>query len=906
VAVASNGVALYAWRDNFTNKLMLQFADSSTGQSLGQYTWGAGSYVTMNGAAFRCVASGTSLFVIFVFSNALQWLKFDATNLPTSSAVNALGYANFDANLNTTIKVAPNGMDSTRLAVAVSGSTIYTLTKDTDAGFNTAWNLAVINASTGAVSANTALLTDNTATTDKAQGLAVVGTRVVGVVAWKNSTTQTLSALIATTAGASVGAFTLATSIGDQTISSGVYTHASVVANASNNAFIVWDCISTGTTRTTFALEISTAGAVVNAQKILMRGVAIASEAFVSNGVPYVWLRYYSNTQQRVANTNATVQVLNSVHVLVGLSTDFTTSYVVGRTMSGTTSEPTQTVPNVTGAGLASTNKWIFALPAFSQADAGLLGQSAKASAIWSATVDFASERMRSIRLGDNVIFSGGSPSIYDSSVVCDAGCAVFPEISTLTASASGGSLASGTYGYAATYEWTDAKGQLHRSTPSPPKSVTVTGPSGSVQVKVSMPRVQGSAQTPNVVIYRTSANGSLYQRVAVVEVPVDTFYLPTGTQDMSVTDTMSDANQQLGPHLYTVDGEIPDEAPPSSVQMAVRGSRAYAASGTTVYPSKIWAKGYGPAWSSFLTIQIDPSKGDITGIATMDEKTVVFQATGITIIVGDGPDNTGAGSPWSVQPIATDIGCTNPDSIVLTPMGLMFQSAKGIYLLSRDLQVVEIGRQVTAYASTTWSKALVNPNATEVRFLAPAGGNTLVFDWTYGQWGRFSGVSGSDATIWNGSIVLLSGSTSIWQESLSTQYDPGTTTQDRVITFVPLKFAGIQGYQRVRSFEILYQVNPANFDVSYLQIDVAANGDSQWVTYYAGTLGALPYTAGNLQRVSVGLRPDHAKCESLQIRVSEFTQGNGAVVIGEVIALSVTVGVKGGLFRLPASNKVG
>jgi len=47
---------------------------------------------------------------------------------------------------------------------------------------------------------------------------------------------------------------------------------------------------------------------------------------------------------------------------------------------------------------------------------------------------------------------------------------------------------------------------------------------------------------------------------------------------------------------------------------------------------------------------------------------------------------------------IPTDTGTINPRSIVLTPMGIMYQSEKGIYLLDRSLQVSYIGADVEAY----------------------------------------------------------------------------------------------------------------------------------------------------------------------------------------------------------------
>lgn len=55
----------------------------------------------------------------------------------------------------------------------------------------------------------------------------------------------------------------------------------------------------------------------------------------------------------------------------------------------------------------------------------------------------------------------------------------------------------------------------------------------------------------------------------------------------------------------------------------------------------------------------------------------------------GNGPDATGANSDYGDPTLITsDVGCINDNSVVIMPQGLMFQSAKGIYLLDQSLKL--------------------------------------------------------------------------------------------------------------------------------------------------------------------------------------------------------------------------
>ena len=60
------------------------------------------------------------------------------------------------------------------------------------------------------------------------------------------------------------------------------------------------------------------------------------------------------------------------------------------------------------------------------------------------------------------------------------------------------------------------------------------------------------------------------------------------------------------------------------------------------------------------------------------------------------------SGSRWNA-------GCTDPLSVVETPQGCFFKSAKGFYLLGRDLPVQPIGAPVDAYVRLSCLTGLAN-----------------------------------------------------------------------------------------------------------------------------------------------------------------------------------------------------
>src|SRR5262249_1458981 len=80
---------------------------------------------------------------------------------------------------------------------------------------------------------------------------------------------------------------------------------------------------------------------------------------------------------------------------------------------------------------------------------------------------------------------TGGQLWEYDSVMPVEHSFQVWPENVAATPSADAGTIDAGTYFYQFCYEWTDNKGMLHRSAPSIPLEVTVSGMENTVTLYV-------------------------------------------------------------------------------------------------------------------------------------------------------------------------------------------------------------------------------------------------------------------------------------------------------------------------------------------------------------------------------------------------------------------------------------
>lgn len=531
----------------------------------------------------------------------------------------------------------------------------------------------------------------------------------------------------------------------------------------------------------------------------------------------------------------------------------------------------------------------------------------------------------RTLKAGATRMIVGPAPKLHDGSSAYAYGFVHAPEIVSATAGA-GGTMAAGAYQYAACYAWYSATGQKCRSPLSNIVSVASVPASGNVNLAINMTGVSAKMLDDNglptanqvfVEIFRSEVNGSILHRRTFE--PVQDFvqnYLVLGvvqatTQwndtnpDSDILGNASNVALSTQPQPYT-DIEVDDTLPPGCTTGTVHKDRFFLVDTTefTVWASKTASDDLtvAPGFHEELTIPFARRK---TALATLDDKLVAWDTDGIDAVFGDGPDANGQGAGWAVSRIQTDVGCTNPRSVVRTPMGTIFQSRRGIEMLSRDLTVSYIGKVVENELASfpVITSAVLCEKYNEVRFTCndwyvPNSGMVLVWDYLHNVWftRKYARSDGqllqafADAIEINGTYYMLATTGEVYVEAFSDYKDRnGTYTYGRDIQLAPFEPASSPlGWGRVRDvFLLTTSTSPHQLEVS-ASFDFSGTWD-QVETFAVGSDATTPTGTTNKARVNFLQQ----KVQALSLRIRDLPAGfAGEGPIFESLAFRADVAV--------------
>jgi len=520
---------------------------------------------------------------------------------------------------------------------------------------------------------------------------------------------------------------------------------------------------------------------------------------------------------------------------------------------------------------------------------------------------------------------TGGQLWEFDSVKPVEHGFHLYPENVSVVGSATSGSMTAQKYYYVFTYEWTDNQGNLHRSSPSIPVSVTLTSDT-SVDINVPTLRLtyKDTTNPVRIVAYRWSVAQQTYYQVTSITNPI---LNDTTTDSVSGNDGYSDAEILGNPILYTTGGVVENIGAPASIASTLYGNRMFlidAEDRNLLWYSKQVIQSVPVEFSDLFTIYVSPttgvqgSTGDMTALSAMDDKLIIFKKNALYYITGIGPDNTGANNDFSNPIFITGtVGCDNPDSIVLTPTGLMFQSDKGIWQLGRDMQTTYIGAPVESYNSQTVMSATAIPGTNEVRFVL--GNNiTLMYDYFFAQWAEHTNINAISATIHESVHIYLNSYGNIFQEN-SESYKDGSIPVLMSLTTSWINVAGIQGYERfyfanllgtyftpfTLSVSLAYDYNSSATQAVIVRPDNYSKSwgdEAQW--------GSGPQWGGGPGNVfSARVFPEKQKCQSFQVTIQEVFDPSLGVEPGQGLSLSglaLIVGMKRGFRTSRASRSFG
>ena len=425
--------------------------------------------------------------------------------------------------------------------------------------------------------------------------------------------------------------------------------------------------------------------------------------------------------------------------------------------------------------------------------------------------LDFTSPgRFFSAETEGTLIIAGGVMAEYDGASVYEQGFHLFPESFSFTSSTTGGFMSDGTYLYYPVYEWTDNSGQVQRSAPGIPISVVLTGGTTTQQVTLSIGTLRLTAKTTAygrkevvVAAFRTENNGSIAYRVTPISAPV--FNNPA-VDSVSVIDGLSDASLISNELIYTTGGVLENTSPPSSNLIHAQKNRVFYVSPedpNTVGYSKKMVAGEAVEFSDALKKRIGPEGGNITAIFSLDEKILIFKKRLMYFFSGDGPNDTGTSDQFTdVQLITADVGCIDPSSLSATPVGVVFKSEKGIYILGQDLSVKYVGAKVEQFNAQNVTSADLLSDVNQVRFLTSSG-SELCFNYYFDEWTTASNHEGKDAVVWRGVYAYLRNNGTVFVEN-SSKYLDDNTPYSMLLSSSWIKLAGVQGFQRVRRLIVL------------------------------------------------------------------------------------------------------
>lgn len=543
-------------------------------------------------------------------------------------------------------------------------------------------------------------------------------------------------------------------------------------------------------------------------------------------------------------------------------------------------------------------------------------------------------EGISSSEIASSLHLTGGFIWMYDGYLPVEHGFFVYPDNIEATWSDTGGNIEAkpdgitntNAYFYQAVYEWSDNQGNIHRSAPSIPISVTTTGAGTTGSITVNVPTLRLTYKTANpvkIVIYRWSVDQQIYYQVTSISSAI---LNDTTTDSITFVDTMSDSAILGNSIIYTTGGVAENVAAPASNLMTLFDTRMWVVDAED--PNLLWfskqvIETTPVEFSDLFTIYVAPttgvqgSTGPTTAICGMDDKLIVFKKDAIYYINGRGPDNTGANNQYS-EPIfiTSTVGCDNQASIVLMQNGVMFQSDKGIWLLGRDLSTNYIGAPVEIFNTSEVKSATNVPQTTQIRFPI-ALGKTLMYDYYYNQWGTFTGVPAISSCIFQGLETFLNQYGQVYQETPGVYLD-GSNPVLLSFTTSWVSLGGLQGFERFYEMYLLgtyytpffldvnigYDYNPSitqNIQVTPDNYTPDYGDEANWGS---GNAWGGP---GNVFEAEIF--PEVQKCESFQITINEVYDRSSGVVAGQGLSLSglnMIVGVKKGSRNQKASRSFG
>ena len=424
---------------------------------------------------------------------------------------------------------------------------------------------------------------------------------------------------------------------------------------------------------------------------------------------------------------------------------------------------------------------------------------------------------------------------------------------------------------------------------------VSQIGASSVVSVPTLRVTDKPTSKPVSIAIYRTLVNENLFYRLTSFTTPL----LNIKTVDrLTFVDNTLDSELLGNEQLYTTGGVLSNTSPPALTQFTQYKNRLIGISSEDPYTwwfSKQVTPNVPVQFTPFFYKKIAELGGGLTALGVMDDKLIFFKRSSIYMVVGLGPNNLGLQDDFNdAELITTDTGCTEPKSIIRTPLGLMYKSGKGIYLINRGLNVQYVGAPVEAYNSNRVTSAELIENVNQVRFTLDTG-VALVYDYYFDQWSVFTSVNAADSCLFQTKFTYLRPDGRIFKETPGVWTDGGSPIYLRLKTSW-VSMNGMQGFERIYNMMVLGDYKSPHTLTAKVRHEFDSTVNQTTAVPIASDPGVYQYKVYMTRQ----------KTDAMQFELIESQSGPTYGEGLDISAITMQVGVKSGTNKLPAGKLYG
>ncbi|MBK6806734.1 MAG: hypothetical protein IPG84_18750 [Betaproteobacteria bacterium] len=347
-------------------------------------------------------------------------------------------------------------------------------------------------------------------------------------------------------------------------------------------------------------------------------------------------------------------------------------------------------------------------------------------------------------------------------------------------------------------------------------------------------------------------------------------------------SDTMTDSTIVAQGPLYTQPGtlgtSLPHDCPGVARRVVQHGDVVAALSDSKqrVLFSAPGVPGDGLWFSPAFVADVEDTS-PLVALASLDGRLYAFSRTGIHVIDDSGFAKNDVDGYSLPQRLATDGGCIDARSVVVTPSGVLFLSPAGLSMLSRSGQVTLFGAAVedTLAAYPTVQAATVDPKTSRALFQCVSAGGagvTLVYDYLAGVWttsARGDSAAAKSAAVIGGVYHYVTPAGQVHAEDVASYVDNASWVGQTWETGW-IKLTGLQGYQRVWRLLIRFRRRSA----FALRVSFAYDYSDTYSTPVDFTDPEI-FTAAPAGPGALEIAPAVQRCQAIRVKVEELA-GNG------------------------------